>query len=317
MLQVVVKRVTDEAIGIRSFELVDRSGAGLPAFTAGSHIDVQVPGGPMRQYSISSDPADRQSYVIAVKREPASRGGSAGMFERVGVGDTIEIGAPRNNFALADDDRHSFFFAGGIGITPILSMVRSRIAAKRSFDLHYFARSDEHMAFRAELVGLSAANSIKLVFASEAAEVEAYARDAMRSVSAASHLYTCGPGSFMDLICEVAGARLSQGNIHLERFAKDPAGPAGPQAGFEVVLAKSDRKISVGDGESIVEALAREGIDVEVSCEQGICGTCLTTVLEGIPDHKDMFLLDDEKDSNTKMCICVSRSKTSQITLEI
>jgi vanillate O-demethylase ferredoxin subunit len=314
-----VNRIRREAIDIASYELVEPNGQPLPAFTPGSHIDVHLGPNLIRQYSLCNGPDDLGHYVIAVKREPESRGGSAAMHERVKEGDLLTISEPRNNFPLEPDAEHHTLLAGGIGVTPILSMARHLCAAGASFELHYFTRSLQHTAFHDVLSGpeYKGKGKVDFHYAIEPAALRPYLRRLLWRRPPGAHLYLCGPKPFMDMIEEVAAPTWPPETVHLEYFTADPRALTGPQDAFEVRLAMSGGTYTVPEGKSIVEVLAEHGIHVEVSCEQGVCGTCLTGVLEGVPDHRDMFLTDEEHQEGDKMTVCVSRAKSPVLVLDL
>ena len=314
-LTVRVAGITDETPDIRSFRLVKTGQGELPAFTAGAHLDVRMPGGPMRPYSLCSDPADRTGYTIAVKREPASRGGSAAMHQ-LREGDMLEVSAPRNAFPLADGPGTSVLLAGGVGITPLMAMARVLAAAGRPFVLHCFIRSEEHLAFRQTLTSPAFATHVRQHPALAPEAVGALLQQVFGGMRPGDHAYVCGPGPFIDAAVLVAAAHVAPGALHTESFTAAPA-VKPDDGGFDVVLALSGRTCRVSPDKSIAQALQDMDIPVEMSCEQGICGTCLTRVIEGCPDHRDMYLLDEEKAANDRMCICVSRALSDRLVLEL
>jgi vanillate O-demethylase ferredoxin subunit len=315
-LLVRVVKKSAEAEGICSFELAPEPGQQLPAFSAGAHIDVHVGAGLVRQYSLCNDPADPQRWRIAVLREPSSRGGSAGMHERLHVGDAIRVSPPRHLFSLAPEG-HSLLLAGGIGVTPILSMARALHRTGRSFEMHYCARTTARMAFRAEIEAASFARQVSF-HVDDGPEAQKLDADAtLRRAAPGTHLYVCGPGGFMDHVLGTA-RRLGwpDARLHREYFA---AGPVDTTADgvFEVQLARRNKRCLVPADKTVLEVLLAEGIDVPSSCEAGVCGTCLTRVLGGTPDHRDTFLTDDERRANDQFTPCCSRSKTPVLVLDL
>jgi vanillate O-demethylase ferredoxin subunit len=316
-LTVIVRTIRDEAIDVRSFELVGAEGRALPPFTPGSHVDVHVAPGLVRQYSLCSDPRETHRYLIAVKREPASRGGSAAMHERVCEGDRLTIGAPRNNFALAGWAAHHLLIAGGIGITPLLAMARHLATTGASYQLFYFSRSIAHTAFHELLSSPEFQDRVTFHYALEPEQVRAYLRKLLWHRAEGAHLYLCGPRSFMDLVETTAAPTWPPEAVHLEYFAADPAALGGPREHFVVKLARHGAEFEIPEGRTIIEVLAEHGVVVETSCEQGVCGTCLTGVLEGEPDHRDVFLTDDEKRTGDRMTVCVSRAKSPRLVLDL
>jgi vanillate monooxygenase ferredoxin subunit len=314
-LTVRVKRIRQEALDIKSFELEAADGRTLPAFTPGSHIDVHLAAGMVRQYSLCGGPAP--SYQIAVKKEPDSRGGSLAMHERVKQGDALQISIPRNNFALVPDANYHLLLAGGIGVTPILSMARHLLASGASFELQYFSRSIQYTAFHELLSSPEFKGRVVFHYALEPDAVRAYLRKLLWRRPPGAHLYLCGPRPFMDLVETTAAPTWAPEAVHLEYFAADPASLAGPRERFKVRLARSGGEYAIAPEQSIVQALAEHGVHIETSCEQGVCGTCLTGLLEGKPDHRDVFLTDEEKSAGDKIMPCVSRSRSELLVLDL
>ena len=316
-LTVTVARVRDEAVDVRSFELRAGDGAALPPYAPGSHVDVHVAPGIVRQYSLCGDPREPDRYLIAVKREAASRGGSVAMHERVSEGASLVVGTPRNNFALVPGASHHLLIAGGIGITPILAMARHLLATGASFQLVYFSRSIAHTAFHALLSGPEFAGRVTFHYALEPEQVRTYLRKLLWLRPEGAHLYLCGPRSFMDLVETTAAPTWPPDAVHVEHFAADPTALAGPRGSFVVKLARHGGEFTIPEGRSIIEVLAENGVTVETSCEQGVCGTCVTGVLEGEPDHRDVFFTDAEKRANDRMTVCVSRAKGARLVLDL
>lgn len=316
ILEVRVKSITCEAQGILSFDLRPLPGRELPPFTAGSHIDLHLSNGLVRSYSLINSPGERHRYVIAVNKDPASRGGSRYLHEAVRAGDILMIGAPRNNFLLVEDALHSVFIAGGIGITPLWCMIQRLEELGRSWELYYCARTRQNAAFLDHLRGLGSRIHVKLHFNFDQ-EPDGRMLDIAGVVAGTSreaHLYCCGPVPMLEAF-EAAAARFPPRQVHVEYFAPKQAPAAS--GGFVVVLAKSGRSIAVPAGKTILEALLDEGVDVPYSCTEGVCGTCETEVLEGIPDHRDLVLSSDEKASNRTMMICCSGCESGKLVLNI
>ncbi|WP_028997926.1 PDR/VanB family oxidoreductase [Azohydromonas australica] len=312
-----VRRIHNETDDVRVFELASSDGQPLPAFSPGAHIDVHLGDGLVRQYSLCNGPADADCYIIGVKREPSSRGGSSALHDLVQEGDMLQIGAPRNNFELRDTAGHYMLVAGGIGITPMLSMARHLLARGASFELHYFARSIAQTAFHKVLSAPAFAGRVDFHYALEADAVRSKLRKLLWERRANAHLYLCGPRPFMDTVQDVASATWPPDAVHLEYFSADANALAAPCASFVVRLARSGGDYVVPAEQSIVQALAQYGVAVDVSCEQGVCGTCLTGVLAGEPDHRDSFLTDDERRACDKLMPCVSRSRTDVLILDL
>ncbi len=314
-IEVRVARRQAEAEGICSFELVRADGGALPAFTAGSHVELHIPGGAVRPYSLANSPADRQRYVIGVLREPASRGGSVALHEQVQEGDLLAIGQPRNLFPLAEGASSHLLLAGGIGITPMLSMAEHLLATGADFRLHYAARSPAHAAFLERLSAAPLAGHVRCHFGGQGQRLDI--AEALGKPRPGVHVYACGPKRFMDAVAEAAqqlGWPAAQ--LHREVFQAEVVDSSG-DAPFEVQLAQSGRSVTVAPGTSIVQALAAIGVSVMTSCEQGICGTCLTNVLDGTPDHRDQYLTDEERAEGKQILPCCSRSKSARLVLDL
>lgn len=310
LLQVRVTARIEEAEGIARFELEALSGE-LPPFTAGAHIDVHPCDGIVRQYSLCGDPGDRSRYTIAVLRDSDSRGGSRAMHELVQTGSTLRISAPRNCFPLVDG-RNFLLFAGGIGITPILSMAYQLRREARSFQLHYCTRSEKRTAFSAPIQQAFPDN---VAFYTSGTVLDLGAL--LMAPDPDTHIYVCGPAGFIEHVRDAARAQGWPDNqVHFEHFQPVPVTIEGDQA-FEVRLAQTGTSVTVGARETVVEALARVGVEVPVSCEQGVCGTCLTRVLDGVPDHRDQFLTDSEKARNNEFTPCCSRAKSPVLVLDL
>lgn len=317
LLSVRVARKSIEAEDICSLELVSADGAPLPAFAAGSHIDVQLPGGPTRQYSLCNDPAETHRYLIAVLRDARSRGGSAAVHERVKVGDTLVISAPKNHFALAHDASSHLLLAGGIGVTPLLCMAERLAHAGADFEMHYCTRSPARTAFRQRIAVAPFASRVAFHFDDGEAAQKLDIAALLAAPRAGQHLYVCGPKGFMDAVLGSARAQgWPQAQIHYEFFGADAA-PAAGDGGFEVMLASSGRVIKVAPDRSVVQALAEAGVSVATSCEQGVCGTCLTRVIEGEPDHRDLYLTPQEQAANDQFLPCCSRAKSARLVLDL
>ncbi len=316
-ISVRVSRRTVEAQDICSFELVSADGTPLPAFAAGSHIDVQVPGGPVRQYSLCNDPSESHRYVIAVLRDPVSRGGSSGMHERVREGDRLSISTPRNHFALAHDARSHLLLAGGIGVTPLLCMAERLAKIGAEFEMHYATRSPARTAFRPRIEASSFASRVTFHHDDGADAQKLDIAALLATPQAGRHLYVCGPKGFMDAVLGTARARAwPEAQLHYEFFGADVASKES-DAGFEVMLASSGRVIRVAPDRSVVHALAEAGITVPTSCEQGVCGTCLTRVIEGQPEHRDLYLTPEEQAANDQFLPCCSRARSARLVLDL
>ena len=316
-LQVRVARKAVEALDIVTLELVAVDGQALPAFSAGSHVDVQLPNGITRQYSLCNDPQETHRYQIGVLRDAASRGGSQAVHERVKEGDVLTISAPRNHFSLAHEAKKHLLLAGGIGVTPILCMAERLANTGADFAMHYATRAPERTAFRQRIAASAFASRVQFHYDNGDAAQKLDLQKLLGQPQAGTHLYVCGPKGFMDAV--LATARNSgwpEAQIHYEFFGAEVA-KSDSDASFEIKLASSGRIVMVPKDQTVVQALAAAGVDVMISCEQGVCGTCLTRVIEGVPDHKDSYLTPEEQAANDQFTPCCSRSKTPQLVLDL
>jgi vanillate monooxygenase ferredoxin subunit len=308
---------TVEAEGICGFELASPDGAALPPFTAGAHLDVHLPGGLTRQYSLCSDPADTHRYRIAVLREAASRGGSAAMHEQVHAGGLLATSLPRNSFPLADGATRHLLLAGGIGVTPLLSMARHLARTGADFHLHYATRSAARTAFAAELAAVPWAQRVSVHHDDGAPAQRLDLPRVLAAPGAGHHLYVCGPTGFIDAVRAEARAQgWPDARVHVEFFGAAPV-VAAEGGGFEVMLARTGRVVPVPADRTVVQALAAAGVAVPTSCEQGVCGTCLTRVIDGQPDHRDLYLTPEEQAAGDQFLPCCSRAKSPRLVLDL
>jgi vanillate O-demethylase ferredoxin subunit len=311
-----IVRKTVEAQDICSFELVDPDGRPLPRFTAGAHVDVHLPDGLVRQYSLCNNPAETHRYLIAVLRESNSRGGSAGM-HALAEGALLTISEPRNHFPLADAATHHLLLAGGIGVTPILSMAEQLVRSDVSFDLHYCTRSRSRAAFVDRIEGSAFASLAALHFDDGEASQKLNLATPLQQSAPGTHLYVCGPSGFMDWVLATArAAGWADERLHREYFNAAPVDASADRA-FEVRIASTGQVIAVAADQSVVEALADHGIEIPVSCEQGVCGTCLTRIREGTPLHRDMFLTPAEQARGDQFTPCCSRATSARLVLDL
>lgn len=312
-----VVRIAEEARDVKSFVLRAVDGGLFPAVEPGAHVDVQTPSGPMRPYSICQADADGRTLTIAVKREIQSRGGSQAMHERVVEGDIVAVGAPRNNFALDSGSCEAVLLGAGIGITPLYSMAQRLKVAGRPFVLDYFGRSREEMAFLGVLEAGPLAPHLVSHVGLARDEIVARVAERLNARRDDAELYVCGPAGFMEMVTEQARGLWPDEAVHLERFHAEIPVEAGEDLAFQVHLARTGLTVTVLPGQSISGALSAHGIDVELSCEQGVCGTCVTGLLEGVPDHRDMFLSDAEQAADTQITLCVSRALSPRLVLDL
>jgi vanillate O-demethylase ferredoxin subunit len=314
LLHVTIADRRIEADGIVSLELKPASGDRLPAFAAGSHIDVHLGPELMRQYSLCNDPVETHRYLIGVLLEPASRGGSKAIHD-LQIGQTVTISAPRNNFPLDETAGKSVLVAGGIGVTPMIAMAHRLHALGADFEFHYCARAMARAAFLDRLGASPFADKVSVHFDDGAPE-QAFSLDKHLKPEPGRHLYVCGPGGFMDYV--VGGAKRlgwQPGQIHLEYFSATIDDSANQS--FTIRTTQSKLELVVPADKSIARVLKDHGVHVQLACEEGVCGTCLTPVLEGVPDHRDLFQTDEEKAENNYMTVCCSRAKTPVLVLDI
>ena len=317
LLNLRLRQIRLESHGIASYELVAAEpGHVLPAFTAGAHIDLHLAEQRVRSYSLLNDPAETHRYVIAVQLDVQGRGGSAWMHRVPRVGDVLQVSLPSNDFALAESSAPAVFVAGGIGITPILSMLRRLSGQQRPWQLHYAARSAQQAAFVGELEALAGdrqQRALRLCFGASG-EDRLNLRRIVEQAPTAAHLYCCGPARMIDEFLAVC-AQHPPGRVHVERFAA--ASPAATAGGFEVVLQRSGRRLAVPAGKTILDTLLDHDVNVQYSCSAGVCGTCRTKVLDGVPDHRDDYLSDDEKRSNDAIMVCCSGARSRTLVLDL
>jgi vanillate O-demethylase ferredoxin subunit len=318
MPQIAVKvlRKKQEAQDIASFELVKPDGSALPGFSAGSHIDVQVPGGLTRQYSLCNDAAEQHRYRIAVLRDTGSRGGSTGMHEAVKEGDLLLISEPRNHFPLVHAQR-TLLFAGGIGVTPLLSMAQRLAQIGADFAMHYCTRAADRTAFRDEIAASTFADRVQFHFDDGDAAQKLQLERELARPQAGTHIYVCGPTGFIDWVVRTAdGLGWSKEQVHLEYFGAAPQDTGGDRV-FQVRIASSGATYEVPADQTVVHALQAHGIEILTSCEQGVCGTCITRVLQGECDHRDLYFTDEEKAKHDQFTPCCSRAKSALLVLDL
>jgi tetrachlorobenzoquinone reductase len=293
------------------FEFRRPDGAPLPPYEPGAHIDLHLPNGLLRNYSLIVDRPDPSTYTLGIKRDPASRGGSRWVHEALLVGAILKISAPRNNFRLREDAAHTILFAGGIGITPIWCMVQRLQSLGKSWKLYYSCRSRADMAFLHSLESMAPAH---LHFDDESAgkflDIAAIVAEAPKD----AHLYCCGPAPMMQAF-ETATADWPREQVHVEYFTakQEPA----KKGGFTVELARSGASYFIPEGETILNVLLDAGVDVDYSCELGICGACEQRVISGEPEHRDSILSEEEQAENKRVMICCAGCKTDRLVLDL
>ncbi len=304
-----------EADTIQSFELRSATGAALPGFTAGAHVEVHMAEHLARSYSIANDPQEGDRYVIAVNKDPAGRGGSSFMHSQIRVGQLLRIGAPRNNFALFEEAGHTVLVAGGIGITPRLSMIARLERLNRPWTLHYCGRSRASMAYLGALEKKKAAGAdVRLHIDAETGGKFLDLSELVETAAQGTHFYCCGPKAMLSAF-EAATQRLDEARVHVEYFAAKEE--AALEGGFTVELARSNRTLTVAAGKTILDTLLEADVRVDFSCMEGICGSCEVKVLDGIPEHRDAILSSKERAANDRMLVCCSGSKSSKLRLDL
>ncbi|ODU21943.1 MAG: hypothetical protein ABS87_04335 [Sphingomonas sp. SCN 67-18] len=315
-LIVEVSDVAAEARDVMRLELRPTGGAMLPPFQPGAHVEIGLPGGLVRHYSLVNDWRETDRYVIAVSRTVDSRGGSDFLHTGVRRGMKLKISAPRNNFSLNPEAGRYLFVAGGIGITPIMAMIHWCDANEKPWRLIYAARSRQRAAFFEDLSFGADSHRIRFHFKEEKrASLDIAA--ALQGLEADEHIYCCGPASLMQAVRDNSADRPA-GTVRFEWFTA----PDDPAAGsdddeFTVTLKRDGRTLTVQPGASILEVLEGNGLVVPYSCREGLCGTCRTTVLAGQPDHRDYVLTDEEREAGTAMMLCVSRALSPDIVLDL
>jgi ferredoxin-NADP reductase/nitrite reductase/ring-hydroxylating ferredoxin subunit len=312
-LRVQVTRKWRAADGIAGFQLKAVKGL-LPTFQPGAHIDVHMPNGEIRQYSITNGPGETDSFIIGVKLEPDSKGGSKCMHETVREGDVLAISEPRNNFPLRRDAIKTLFIAGGIGITPLLAMAQALHHSRLTHELHYFAQNEAQLAFADRLSTLKDTLTPHIGLDPDATADRL--RELLAGYKAGMHVYVCGPGPMLEAARRIAAeAGWPEAAVHYEYFKN--TNKIDDSSSFEIALARSCVTLQVPAGKTILQVMRENGIDMPSSCEQGACGTCVATVMEGVPDHQDVYLNDAERRSGTRVMTCVSRAKSARLVLDI
>lgn len=311
-----IVRKSVEAQDICSFELVSADDKPLPPFTAGAHIDVHIRDGLVRQYSLCNDPHERNRYLIAALREPKSRGGSVALHDQVVCGDVLKISTPRNLFELVPAQRY-FLLAGGIGITPILCMAEQLNRTGANFEMHYCTRSVERTAFIDRITASAFADKVHVHHDDGPEARKLNLSTLLSQPEVQTHLFVCGPTGFIDYVVNTAKANgWPSQQVHLEYFGAAAVDASNDRA-FDVLLARSGQTIHVPQDQTVATVLAEHGVEVPVSCEAGICGTCITRVLEGTPDHRDVYLTDAEHAKNDQFTPCCSRARSPLLVLDL
>lgn len=314
LLELKLVQIRLEAEGVASYEFVSATMNELPPFAAGAHIDLQIAEKLTRSYSIVNSPMERSRYVVAVQRESTGRGGSAWMHSTPRVGDVIRSSAPIESFRLVEDAEFSLFVAGGIGITPLMAMVRRLRELGRPWRLYYAARSRRRAAFVNELEELAEqAGHVQLRFSGEG-EPRLDLQEVVGNAPPTAHLYCCGPTRMIDAF-RLACSQRSVEYLHTEQFGASGETKTGDA--FDVVLAKSGETYRIDASKSILDTLLDCGFDVPYTCMAGVCGACRTAVVSGDCEHRDDFLTAQEKHDGRSIMLCVSRAATPTLVLDL
>ncbi|MFT9099572.1 MAG: PDR/VanB family oxidoreductase [Zymomonas mobilis subsp. pomaceae] len=317
LITVTVAEAHFEGEHSRSFRLVPESASPLPAFEAGAHIDVYIPEGFIRQYSLANDPRERDSYLICVKREEKSRGGSAYLYDYLKVGDRLRISPPRNHFQLQEAAEY-LLIGGGIGITPLLAMAETLDHQKKPFVLHYYTSSEDFSVFMARLRKGFSSGQIFIHYSSQGDSLRHNLPAELLRYSPDTQLYHCGPQSFMEKIAtEAQKYGWKADHIHSEAFSAVIALGDANEESFEVELVSTQKVITVTPTQSIAEALDEAGIEISLACEEGVCGACLVGLISGQGDHRDFVQSDEEKASNKEIALCCSRSRSKRLVIDL
>lgn len=307
-----VHAVLQETRGVRVYDLRATDDTPLPAFTAGAHIDLHMPNGWTRSYSLLNSEAERHRYLVGIARDPNGRGGSQYFHDNVSAGDRLRVSGPRNNFRLDEREHPSVLIAGGIGITPMLSMIARLEALGRDWTLHFATRNRSLAPFVDLLEDFGARVHLHFDEEQDGRVLDLAAIEA--TTNAHAHLYCCGPRPMLDAFQRATSARPAA-NVHLEHFSAIES--AATEGGFEIELAQSKQTLQVGPGKTILDTLLDAGFDMPFSCQAGICGACETRVVSGTPDHRDLVLSEEEHGRNRTMMICCSGSKSRTLVLDL
>jgi len=319
MINVVVASKTQEAEDICGLILKSENGSPLPSFEAGAHIDIYLPNDLVRQYSLCNPANEFTYYQIGVLKDPNSRGGSISVHDELKEGDLIQISEPRNLFPLNNDSARDILFAGGIGVTPILSMAEALAAKGKDFEMHYCSRSRLRVAYHQRITTSSYSDKVQFHFDDAAPEQKLDMKTELNRMAGNSHIYVCGPNGFMDYVLNSAKeAGWPSEQIHREYFsAAEVDDSAEALDVFDVEIKSTGKVISVQAEQTVVEALEDNGVFINVACEEGVCGTCITRVVDGEPAHRDVFMTDEEHAKNDQFTPCCSRSKSPKLVLDL
>lgn len=318
-LDVRVKQVRYEGKGINSYELINPAGEKLPRFEAGSHIDIHLKNGAIRQYSLCNPPSERHRYVIAVLKDEGGRGGSRSMHDDVAAGDVVTISKPRNHFALDGRAKKVILIAGGIGVTPLKAMAHELEGHNVDFEMHYCARSCEAAAFSEELAGMQTAGKLHYHFDDGGKSNQLDLATLLAQPASGTHIYYCGPSGFMEA-CAKAASHWPKGTVHFEHFKAPEQPKRAPTSvestdGCDVTIASTGQVVHVGAEQSLAEALNAVGVEVPTSCCAGLCATCKVRYRDGEVEHNDFILGEEERQEY--LTVCVSRPASKTLVLDL
>ncbi len=308
-----VHRLERAGEGVLSVELRAPDGGALPGFTAGAHVDISLPNGLTRSYSLANDPAETHRYVLGIGLDPASKGGSRYVHKNLHVGDLLPVAPPRNHFGLHEEAPHSVLIAGGIGVTPILAMAHRLHALKASFSVVYAVREQDRAAYAEDLARLAPAFTLHC---DDKAGGPLDITAVVKAAPAGSHFYCCGPVPMLAAY-EAACAGLPPEQVHLEYFKAPVVENAGASSSFEVEVKSRGTVFTIPPDKSILDVLTEAGIAASSACHEGICGSCEVKMLDGEADHRDAVLTAAEKAANKSLMICVSRAKSPRLVLDL
>ena len=311
---VYVKSITFEANNVLAYELRPVKDVKLPVFCAGAHIDLIIEGVTPRSYSLLNDPRETNRYVIAVAKDPKSRGGSRLIHEKLRTGDRLQVSAPKNYFPLTEGAHRTTLIAGGIGITPLWSMAQRLNALGAPWDLFYFARDRESAALLERIEQTSGTGHLHLNLALDVEATIERIQAIFAEDDGERHYYCCGPSGMLEAY-KAAAAKIPSERVHYESFA--PMQEANTAGGYDVSLARTGKTLMIQEGQTLLDALCEAGVEVMNSCREGICGACEVRVLAGIPDHRDSILSHAEREANKTMFVCCSGSKSPNLILDL
>lgn len=297
-------------------ELRDPDGKELPTFTAGSHIDLHISSKLMRQYSLANNPAEKDRYLCAVLLEKNGTGGSKAVFEKVEEGEQLYLSQPRNHFALVEEADFSLLVAGGIGVTPLLSMAYRLTELGKSFKFYYRANNRSSAAY-ADVLMEEFGDSVVCLFSEEGGRDKFDLAEIIASAPEGTHVYTCGGNDFMKLVTEAAKDKFNEEQIHLEHFHPPEIESGGQDIAFELYCEKSDVTLQVPADKTIISVLEENGIDIPISCTEGVCGSCITKFSEGQVDHRDFVLSKSERENKQLFTPCCSRATSKRLAMDI